>query len=222
MALFECMILTYGLANIGRKFLQLIDKYFPTGSPLSKIMNRNCVKLSYSTTKNMKRHIDGHNRKILEEDQTQVDTRLCNCRKKEECPLDGKCLTKSLVYEADVETDQTTMTYFGLTERTFKERFNQHQSDFRHDKHRHNTALSKYIHMLKDNNTQYKITWSIHSRAHAYKPGSQHCDLCLQEKLAICLADPQTTLNSRSEMVSKCRHKRKHVLQTFKDNRRPP
>ena len=38
--------------------------------------------------------------------------------------------------------------------------------------------------------------------------GGRRCDLCLQEKLTICLADPKTTLNSRSEMVSKCRHKR--------------
>ena len=179
-------------------------------------MNRNCVKLSYSTTKNMKRHIDAHNRKVLDEKEEPEDVRLCNCRKKEDCPLEGKCLTKSVVYDAEVETVQTKMTYIGLTERTFKERFNQHQSDFRHEKHRHNTALSKYIHSLKDSNTDYKITWSIHSKAHPYKPGSQCCDLCLQEKLEICLADPKTTLNSRSEMVSKCRHKRKYLLQTFK------
>ena len=202
--------------NIGRRFLQLIDKHFPAGSPLSKIMNRNCVKLSYSTTKNMKRHIDAHNRKVLDEREEPEDVRLCNCRKKEDCPLEGKCLTKSVVYDAEVETVQAKMTYIGLTERTFKERFNQHQSDFRHEKHRHNTALSKYIHSLKDSNTDYKITWSIHSKAHPYKPGSQCCDLCLQEKLGICLADPKTTLNSRSEMVSKCQHKRKYLLQTFK------
>ena len=32
--------------NIGRKFLQILDKHFPPGNPLSKIFNRNCVKMS--------------------------------------------------------------------------------------------------------------------------------------------------------------------------------
>ena len=47
--------------NIGRMFLRLIDKHFPKGTHLAKVMNRNCVKLSYSTTKNMKKIIDAHN-----------------------------------------------------------------------------------------------------------------------------------------------------------------
>ena len=144
------------------------------------------------------------------------DMRKCICPKKGECPLDGNCLTQAIVYAADVKTTQQVMTYYGLTERTFKERYNQHQSDFRHDKLRHSTALSKYIHTLKDSGTDYKVTWRIHSRAFPYKPGSKRCDLCLQEKLAICLADPTKTLNSRKEMVSKCRHKRKFLLKTQK------
>ena len=100
-------------------------------------------------------------------------------------------------------------------------------SDLRHEKHRHNTALSKYIHSLKDTNTDYEITWKIHSQGFPYQPGARECDLCLQEKVTICLADPKTTLNSRNEMVSKCRHRRKFTLQVacakFKSQgRRPP
>ena len=197
--------------NIGRTFLHLIDKHFPKGTKLAKVMNRNCVKLSYSTTKNMKKIIDAHNRKVLEPTKDDQE-RLCNCRKPQECPLEGKCLTTSLVYEAKVTAGTSTKNYIGLTERTFKERFNQHQSDFRHEKNKFNTSLSKYVHELKEKGSDFSITWKIHTRAHTYTSGSRRCDLCLQEKLAICLADQTSTLNSRREMVSKCRHKRKHLL----------
>ena len=209
--------------NLGRQFLRLIDKHFPAGTKISRLMNRKCIKLSYCTMKNMQRHIDAHNRKILTEDK-QEDDRLCNCRKPNECPLDGKCLTKGIVYQADVRADNKLMTYYGLTEHTFKKRYNEHQSDFRHEKHRNSTALSKHIHSLKDSKTDYEVTWKINSKAYPYQPGSKQCDLCLQEKLVICLADPKTTLNKRNEMVSKCRHKRKFVLQVAcsKNQRKNP
>ena len=216
--------------NIGRRFLQLLDKHFPKGKydkedrPITKIMNRNCVMLSYSTTKNMKQHISAHNRKVLEP-KTDVPGRLCNCRKKEECPLDGKCQTKGIVYKANVETVNSNMNYYGLTEMTFKERYNSHQFDFRHVKNKNSTALSKHIHSLKEKNIAYTITWSIHTKAYPYISGGRRCDLCLQEKLTICLADPKTTLNSRSEMVSKCRHKRKYILEVAtkkKEKKKPP
>ena len=205
--------------NIGKRFLQLLDKHFPKGTGTkeqkrlqAKIMNRNNVKLSYSTTKNMKKHISAHNKKVLEQKPDNQE-RLCNCRNKDECPLDGKCLIKSIVYQADVEANNKVMSYYGLTDMTFKERFNSHQFDFRHVKNRNSTALSKYIHSLKETNTNYKIQWKIHTKAYSYTCGARRCDLCLQEKLAICLADPETTLNKRSEMVSKCRHKRKYKLE---------
>ena len=199
--------------NVGRKFLQLLDKHFPKNSPLHKIMNRNLVKISYSTTKNMQRHLDAHNKKVLAGEEADANARMCNCRGgPEQCPLQGKCLIKSVVYEAEVETAINTKTYYGLTERTFKDRFNQHQSDIRHEKNRHSTALSSYVHSLKDENIPYTIKWKINSRAYPYQCGGRQCDLCLQEKLVICLADPEKTLNSRTEIVSKCRHKRKFTL----------
>ena len=170
----------------------------------------------------MKKIIDAHNQKVLEPLKDN-SARLSNCRNPQEFPLDGKCLTSSVVYEAEVTAGVSVMNYYGLTERTFKERYNRHQSDFRHVKNRYNTALSKYVHELKESNTDYSISWKIHTKAHAYTSGARRCDLCLLEKLAICLADPKKTLNSRREMVSKCRHKRKHLLEVkTKDKGRPP
>ena len=51
--------------NIGKRFLELIDKHFPPQHRLRKIINRNCVKISYSCTKNVKAIIQAHNNKIL-------------------------------------------------------------------------------------------------------------------------------------------------------------
>ena len=132
----------------------------------------------------MRKIINAHNRKILEP-VTEDKERQCNCRNPQECPLDGKCLTTSLVYEAEVTAGTSVMNYYGLTERTFKERYNQHQSDFRHTKNKFNTSLSKHIHELKEANTDFSITWKIHTRAHTYTSGARRCDLCIQEKLVL-------------------------------------
>ena len=160
----------------------------------------------------MSRIIAAHNAKALLQDKEEPEKRMCNCRNKDTCPLQGKCLQESVVYEADVETKSETKTYYGLTEGPFKSRYNQHQSDLRHEKNRHSTALSKYVHSLKDQNIEHKITWKINSKGYPFQCGGKSCDLCLQEKLTICLADPEKTLNRRTEIVSKCRHKRKFTL----------
>ena len=39
--------------NIAKKFLQLVSKHFPKGHKLSKLFNRNNVKVSYSCMPNV-------------------------------------------------------------------------------------------------------------------------------------------------------------------------
>ena len=41
--------------NLGKKFLNIIDRCFPNGHPLHKIFNKHTLKLSYSCMPNMKR-----------------------------------------------------------------------------------------------------------------------------------------------------------------------
>ena len=38
----------------------------------------------------------------------------CNCRKKEQWPLEGQCLTNNIVHQAIVTTNTTTERYVGL------------------------------------------------------------------------------------------------------------
>ena len=86
--------------NIGRYFLHLLDKHFNRCNPLSRIFNRNTVKISYSCTKNMYNILSNHNRRLLNELTTRdrnPNVESCNCRNKEECPLGGRCTTRNVV-----------------------------------------------------------------------------------------------------------------------------
>ena len=180
--------------------------------------------MGYSCLRNMKKHIGIHNRKILSKlTEDESVKKMCNCRKPEDCPVEGRCLEESVTYEADVLSKHGKMTYFGMTERTFKQRYTEHKQSLpsttskmdpleRKAKYEHKSTLSAYCWKLFTEGTEYRIKWRINSKAYAYQNGARRCDLCIQEKLLIGLADPKTTLNSRNELTSKCRHKWKYTL----------
>ena len=48
---------------------------------------------------NMKSIIQNPNANLLSKHTTPVAARSCRCRQKSECPLNNKCLSKSLVYK---------------------------------------------------------------------------------------------------------------------------
>ena len=123
--------------NIARNFLDLVDTHFPAGHKLHKIFNRNTVKVSYSCMNNVKNIISKHNTRIIKKSQPQViNTTSCNCRNKETCPLQNKCMSKDIVYKATISTCNTNDTkhYIGMTSNTFKERFRNHIKSFNHKK----------------------------------------------------------------------------------------
>lgn len=201
--------------NIGREFINLIDKCFPNGHKLRQIFNRNTVKLSYSCTPSMKQVIDGHNKATIrkakqpEQDQT---VKACNCRNKNDCPLEGECLQKEIVYQATVTTNEKKETYVGLTATAFKTRWCNHQMSFKHEKKRNDTELSKYLWELKEKKEQFTMSWKILAKARAYSNFSKRCNLCLEEKYLIISYPHMATLNKRNELVSTCRHRRKYIL----------
>ena len=90
--------------NIGHKFLQAVDECFPQNHCLYKVFNRNTLKLRYSCMPNVHQIITAHNKTILDKQikAPENPTKECNCRYKESCPLHGKCLTESVVYQATV------------------------------------------------------------------------------------------------------------------------
>ena len=153
-----------------------------------------------------------HNSKILNENPVEPNEKQCSCPKAKPCPLFGKCLQKCIVYKAVVKTGDSDISYFGACEPTFKERFNNHNKSFNNRKYEKDSELSKYIWELKDSKKTYEIEWSIAATASPYACGSRRCDLCNTEKLMISMAEPQTLLNKRCKILSKCRHKNKYAL----------
>ena len=73
-----------------------------------------------------------------------------------------------------------------------------------------NTQLSNYIWSLKRENKIFDIKWSIKMEAKAYHPARKKCDLCLAEKVLILTSED--TLNGRTEIFQKCRHKNIFLL----------
>ena len=205
--------------SIGRKFLGLVTKHFPKGSPLSKIFNRNTVKVSFSCMPNMANVIKAHNTKILAQTSPAAtgQDKLCNCRDTANCPLGGRCQVSSIVYKATVATEDgnQAMHYFGLCQGTFKKRYSSHLCSFRHERYRSSTELSKYVWQLKEKGTDFAISWSVCQKATPYSSGSKLCQLCLAEKLCIISAEPKSLLNKKTEIVSTCRHRRKFLLSTY-------
>ena len=128
---------------IGRKFRNLIKKHFKKDNPLSKIFNKNTIKLSYSCTKNMESVIKGHTSKLMKKKfESKEDKKMCNCRGgKTECPLDGKCLTEEIIYKAEIDG----IIYYGSAGGTFKKRYYTHKHTFA-NRDVGQTALSTYVH----------------------------------------------------------------------------
>jgi hypothetical protein len=105
---------------------------------------------------------------------------------------------------ATVTTNNTNDTkhYIGMTATTFKERYANDTSSFRHKKD------SNW--KLKENNQDYTIKWSILKHAISYTGGSKRCNLCLEEKFCILKdINKDNLLNKRNEIFGKytCRHK---------------
>ena len=80
--------------NIAKTFFKLLNKHFSIRHKSNKIFNKNTVKLSYSSTKNMASLIATHNRSILNPNDQVYG---CNCRTRNDCPLQHKCLTPGTV-----------------------------------------------------------------------------------------------------------------------------
>ena len=202
------------VTNVGKYFLNLINKHFPSHHKYRKLFNRNTVKISYSCMINVKNHINQHNRKVLTNviSNSTNDSKTCNCMNASECPLDGKCLEKDVLYQGVVSSNLPNYKeklYKGICATYFKSKFNNHKKAFTNERYKNDTELSKELWKVRE---RPKITWSILGKYSSYSPISKRCNLCLNEKLEIAVHKGENLLNKRSEVISKCRHKSKHKL----------
>ena len=120
--------------NVSRRFLNLPEKNFPKEHKLHKIFNKNTLKVSYSYSLNMTQIINSHNGKVKQ--PKKEESLSCNCRQKNDCPMDGKCHTMNKVYKciASVPT-KLDKSYIGLSEDEWKKCYYNHRKSFRNQRY---------------------------------------------------------------------------------------
>ena len=212
--------------NIGSSFLRLLDKNFKDDDFLG-----------YSTMPNMKKIITGHNRKLSDPEE-EIKLKDCdrkgNCR--DECfEVNEKCQSRCCIYQASLQYETphssipalkipTKKIYTGLSRNTLRERFNHHHWTFTNERNNpfnppaernvklQNTSLSAHIWKLKSKGIEFDTEWKIIRQAPVYNKESGRCNLCLEEKTSIMYADKKKSLNKRTEIMQKCRHREDHLL----------
>ena len=143
------------------------------------------MKVSYSCTQNVDSIIKSHNKKLI---NTSIKSTLpCNCRKKHECPLDGKYRAENIVYKCVASADRyPNKVYLGTTQGNFKQGFYNHRMSFNSEGHSTDTTISKYVWEVKRKlKIMPSLKWSIIKSVPTYSNISQKCQLCLQKKFEI-------------------------------------
>ena len=93
---------------------------------------------------NIKSIINNHNVKVLS--NTADIEEICNCKNKNNYPLDGKYLTLHIIYEAHITSNLLNYKqniYLGTGKTDFKHRINNHTKSFNFEHYGNNTKLSK-------------------------------------------------------------------------------
>ena len=163
--------------------------------------------------RNMSAVISSHNKSLMRK-ETPPD-RTCNCRNQDQCPLDKKCLSSNIVYEAEItsQPDNIVRYYRGLCSTKFKERLAVHHQCINHRQYAKGCELSKYVWELKDSNRTYDIKWKVVKHVKGRKVGNS-CKLCTTEKLCI-IEHPNKDILLNTNCIQKCRHESKHMLSSY-------
>ena len=86
---------------------------------------------------------------------------------------------------------------------------------FKHEKYKSNTHLSRHIWSLKTRNIPYELSWNLVTQTSSYHPARKKCNLCLFEKLSILTTEDENLLNTRNELMNRCKHRDKHLLSSI-------
>ena len=122
---------------------------------------------------NVKSIITKHNAHIIRNSQSQnMETDNCNCDNKNTCPLPKQCMTNNIIYKATVTTNNTNDTkhYIGMTATTFKERYANHTSSFRHKKDpKQNGTFETYLEIKRKQSGLYHQMVNFKTRYFVHK-----------------------------------------------------
>ena len=98
--------------DMGKEFLKIFSKHFPKTGTYGKFFNRNTIKISYSCMPNLEKEKSKH---LLNFDV--IDDNNRKLQNKSNCPVNGKCLTKGVIYKATVTHNNKNHIYIGSTVR---------------------------------------------------------------------------------------------------------
>ena len=87
-----------------------------------------------------------------------------------------------------------------------------HTDSFRNEKKEMATILSKHIWKLKMREVEHEVKWNIACLARPYARETKFCQLCNMEKTLIATENSANSLNRRWELMTRCRHRDKHLL----------
>ena len=163
---------------------------------------------------NIRSKITSHNKKVLQSKPTEPQ-KLCICLIREDCPMNGLCLTSSILYEATITCSHSKFKqkrYKGICETTFKKRYANQKKSFNLIKSKNDTTLSIEYWNLKQKQQTPKLTWEIKGQYKVYNSTLKKCNLCLNEKLAIIDDPDKNLLNKRLEVISQCCHRNRFKL----------
>ena len=125
------------------------------------------------------------------------------------------CQHKNVAYSCKVSTPdrkENRLHYIGLTEHTFKDRLYRYNNFFKYESKRNLAELSIFKSGKKKDKINVDLDWSILDKAKSYSLASKKWMLRLTGKYHIVLST-KNLLNKRNELVTKCRHENKFILQ---------
>ena len=104
-------------------------------------------------------------------DRIEVPPKTCNCLKKENCPINGLCLTERLLYYATITCNKNyTKLYKGICEITFKKRYAILKKSFNIPSFKNDIELSTEYWALKTKQLNPKVSWQIKRRCNSHGP----------------------------------------------------
>ena len=100
--------------------------------------------VNYCCTRNEASAIKSHNNKLI---KTFIKSTLpCNCRKKNECLLDGKCRAENIAYKClTLVEGYPNKIYLAIAEGDFKQRFYNQWIQSSNEAHSRDTTFFKYV-----------------------------------------------------------------------------
>ena len=104
--------------------------------------------------------------------------------------------------------------YLGTAEGDFKKRYCNHIKSFRNKRYTNDTSLSNYIWKIKEKHQENpSLKWSIVKMVPAYSYITKNVFYAFMKNWKLLITRTTEKLsNKRSELVSKCRHASKYLL----------